>query len=390
MMKTLYIYIIGVMLCLGLLLTLGSCSSDSADDTGLPEKPEQPGKPTQPEQQNMRELHLSLGTHQFMSTRASGDLPTDFEAYNHATSLTPIMQIQTYLTSMEGETPTPKYVASDFAYKLIGTETHTWESKVALKDGQYYLYGFMPKGVTESSVTIEPLDNDYSTGAILKLNGLNSVVPDDICVIVGAEGYGSESKPNVPDMSSRWGQFDYKTSDGDKLFLLVDHLYSGIQFNMRLGDKYSQLRSIKVRKIQLTPKDGDNEVVKTVDATVTIRANSENESPISVSIQEKERGIDPNPAVLYEGEKELNNDAQKFLACFCPSNNKKFVLETTYDVYDTKDNLIRQGATASNAIALQMDMSAGQIHYVNITVEPTYIYVLSDPDLDNPTFQVEN
>lgn len=384
MMRMLYRYIIGLMLCLGLLLTLGSCSSDSADDTGLPEKPEQPGKPEQPEQQNLRELYLMFGSHRYMSTRNSGDLPTNFELYKHTESLTPITQIQTYLTSTDGT-----YVASDFNYQKTEEEKHTWVSKVALKDGQYYLYGFMPKGVTGSGVTIAPYDNDYSKGAILKLNGLNSVIPDDICVIVGAEGYGSTTKPGVPDMSSHLGQFGYHTSDGDKLFLLVDHLYSGIQFNMRLGEKYSQLRSIKVKKIQLTPKDGDNEVVKTVNATVTIQANNQNASPISVVIEEKERGIDPNPAVLYEGEKELNNDAQKFLACFCPSNNKKFVLETTYDVYDIHENLIRQGATASNGIAIQTDMSAGQIHYVNITVEPTYIYVLSDPDLDNPTFVVE-
>ena len=381
MMRTLYRYIIGIMLCLGLLLTLGGCSADHDDVGEQPEQPEQPGKPDQPEQQNLRELHLSFGYHRYMSTRA---LPADFELYNHSESLTPITQIQTYLTSTDGT-----YVASDFTYKLSEGKD-TWESKVALKDGQYYLYGFMPKGVTGSGVTIAPYDNDYSKGAILKLNGLNSVVPDDICVIVGAEGYGISPKTDVPDMSSRWGQFDYNTNDGDNLFLLVDHLYSGIQFNMRLGDNYSKLRSIKVRKIQLTPKDGDNEVVKTVDATVTIQANDQNASPISVVIEEKEKGIDPNPAVLYEGEKKLTNVDQKFLACFCPSNNKKFVLETTYDVYDIHENLIRQGAKASNGIAIQTDMSAGQIHYVNITVEPTYIYVLSDPDLDNPTFQVEN
>ncbi len=374
------------MLCLGLMLTLGGCSADHDDVGEQPGLPEQPGKPDQPEQQNMRELHLSFGSHRYMTTRASGDLPADFELYNHSTSLTPIMQIQTYLTSMEGTSP--EYVANDFTYKQSEGKD-TWESKVALKGGQYYLYGFMPKGVTGSGVTIAPYDNDYSKGAILKLNGLNSVVPDDICVIVGAEGYGSTTKPGVPDMSSHLGQFGYNTSDGDKLFLLVDHLYSGIQFNMRLGEKYSELRRIKVKKIQLTPKDGDNEVVKTVNATVTIQANTENASPISVVIQEDKKGTDPKEAVLYEGEKELTDVDQKFLACFCPSNNKKFVLETTYDVYDTNGNMIRQGVTASNAIALQMDMSAGQIHYVNITVEPTYIYVLSDPDLDNPTFVVE-
>ena len=361
----------GILLCMGLLLVLGGCSDDREDGR----------------EQTTRELRLTLGTQQYDMTRGSGDLPADFENYDYATALAPITQIQTYLTYLkDGQN---RYVPSNFSYKLNGT-AHTWVSKVALEDGQYYLYGFMPKIESEGSITITPYNNDFSQGAVLTFIDLNAVIPDDICVIVGAEGYGSTSKPTVPDMSSRLGHFGYHTADGDILFLLVDHLYAGIQFNMRMGSKYSQLRSIKVRSIKLVPKDGDNDVVETVNATVTIVANDTQTSPVSVSFVTGKTGTNPKPAALYEGEKELTTDWQRFLACFCPLTNKKFVLETTYDVYDKNENLIRKGETARNAIALQMDMEAGKLHTVNITVEPTYLYVLSEPDLDNPTFSVEN
>jgi hypothetical protein len=217
---------------------------------------------------------------------------------------------------------------------------------------------------------------------------------------VGAKGYGSD---DIPDMSSRLGVFDYTPdTDGDHIFLLIDHIYAGLKFKMQLGETYSQLRGIKVKSITLIPDNGDNEVIETVNATVTIVANSDNDNPIvpkytgeQVNIRgdvtfSSKTGKNPQPAVIYEGEgKDLTTTAQEFLACFCPSTNSKFILETKYDVYDRKGNLIREDETARNAISLQHNLTSGQMHTVKITVQPTFLYMLSEPDLDNPTFKIE-
>ena len=370
MMRTRWSHKTNMLLCMGLLLMLGGCSEDHEEGT---------------EQRSTRELRLSLGS-QHYDTRG---LPASFEEYVHAEALAPITQIQTYLTYREDEVN--GYLPCTFNYQQTTdpTPADTWVSRVTLKDGQYYLYGFMPKMEVEGGITITPYQDDFSKGAVLNFTDLNAVIPDDICVIVGAEGYGSANKSSIPDMATRLGQFDYHTNDGDKLFLLVDHLYAGIQFNMRLGDNYSKMRVIKIRSLKLTPKDGDNDVVETVNAKVTIVANTTQTDPISdVEFTISKTGTNPKPAAIYEGEKELKVTNQAFLACFCPSTNKKYVLETIYDVYDKKGNLIRKGETARNVITLNMDLNVGQLHTVNITVEPTYLYVLSDPDLDNPTFIV--
>lgn len=379
------IYIIGVVLSLGLLLTLSGCSSGHDDAGDLPGQPGQPGNsgnpdhPGQPELPGTRELHLSLGTQQYMVTRAPGALPTGFELYNHDNALAPITQIQTYFTYQDGVNGW-KYVASAFTYQKTGN-ADTWTSKVALKDGQYYLYGFMPKDNMGSSVTITAPDGGtFADGAVLTFKDLNVVSPDDICIIVGAKGY----KTDKPDMSDRLGQFGYHTEDGDNLFLLVDHLFAGLKFNIRLGEAYSQLRGIKVRSIKLIPDNGGTDVIESVTATVTV-----NSSGMTPAFSEFKYGTNPNPALLYEGEKELTTEGVEFLGCLCPTTNTKFSLEFTYDVYDSKGNLIREGEMARNAITLQHAMGPGQIHTVNMTVLPTYIYMLSDPDLDNPTFVVE-
>ena len=376
------IYIIGVMLSLGLLLTLSGCSSGHDDTGDLPEQPGQPGNPDQPEQPGSRELRLSLGSQPYRGTRAAGDLPTGFELYNHDQALAPITQIQTYFTYQDGENGPWKYVASAFTYQETD-ENDTWTSNVALKDGQFYLYGFMPKDNMGSSVKITaPGGGTFTDGAVLTFKDLNVVSPDDICIIVGAKGYSTSTKP---DMRTRLGQFGYHTDDGDNLFLLVDHLFAGLKFNIRLGEAYSQLRGIEVTRIELVPDNGGTDVIESVTATITVNSSGMNPPVFS----EFKYGTNPKPALLFEGEKELTTTGVEFLGCLCPTTNTKFSLEFTYDVYDSKGNLIRKGETARNAITLQYNMVSGQIHTVNMTVLPTYIYMLSDPDLDNPTFVVE-
>ena len=140
----------------------------------------------------------------------------------------------------------------------------------------------------------------------------------------------------------------------------------------------------------------------TVKAKVTIVNNADGQNPIvpiptgggnfkggKVEFTVESIGAQPRPAVLYQGDDLwLTATDQPFLACFCPSTNTNFVLETNYDVYDRYDHLFRANQTARKRIKLQWSLTSGQIHTINITVSPTYLYVLSDPDLDNPTFNV--
>ena len=68
----------------------------------------------------------------------------------------------------------------------------------------------------------------------------------------------------------------------------------------------------------------------------------------------------------------------------------KFVLKTTYDVLDKKGNVTRSGTSAVNIYESTKNEKIVQGTYFNIhiTVEPTYLYQLSDGDLDNPTLKI--
>lgn len=386
-MKTKHIYmIIGVILCATVQWLFSSCDED---------------QPETSKQTRTHELRLSLGAQRYDMTRG---LPDNFELYSHATSFQPFTQIQGYMTFDEGG---PDYMSCVFDYTKTDDDKHTWASRVILKTlttgNKYYLYGYMPKEDVGSQVVVAPYKGSYANGAVLTLNDLNAVTPNDVCVIVGAQGYdGTEAE--IPDMSSKLGVFDYTPdTNGDFIYLLIDHIYAGLKFNMKLAPTYSELRGIKVKTIKLKPENGSNDVIETVNATVTIVANSSNKNPIvpsytgemvntsgSVEFENSKVSSNPTATEIYKGEgKDLTTTAQEFLACFCPSTASKFILETTYDVYDRKGNLIREGETASNTISLQYNLTSGQMHTVNITVQPTFLYMLSDPDLDNPTFKIE-
>lgn len=369
------------------ILSLVGCADDPADSR---------------EQMRTHELRLSLGTHQFDATRAPGDLPDNFEAYDYSTTMVKIQEIQGYMAYWNKDKEPAGWDALSCIFSTSGTDG-IWTSRVALKPlspdadnlgrETYYLYGFLPKESVNGSVSIAPYNNSsYADGAVMTFKGLNTVVGNDLCVFVGVQGYGKTiTSVSDIDMSLRLGKFNYyPETEGNLIYLLVDRFYAGLKFSMTLDAKYAELRDIKVKKVKLTPKDGDNDVIETVNAVVTIKANNAN--PLSVDFQNPKSGNKPAEATLYNGEsigeaKSLSTNPA-FIACVCPGVNTKFSLETTYDVYDKEGNKIRENERVRNAISLRYDLARGVLHTVNILVKPTYLYVLSDPDLDNPTFQV--
>ena len=69
-----------------------------------------------------------------------------------------------------------------------------------------------------------------------------------------------------------------------------------------------------------------------------------------------------------------------------------YILRSTYDVYDKKGNLVRQGCVAENRIEPAEIFGSSQLrrgwkYTIQLKLKPTYLYVMSDPDLDNPTIE---
>jgi hypothetical protein len=239
----------------------------------------------------------------------------------------------------------------------------------------YTVYGYMPK-ITGMSSSLSSVTPD---GATLTINGIKPVTTDDICIITGVK---------ETDEGLKEGQFSWNTpTTGNQTFyinILMDHLYAAAQFRLKIDAEYAALRTIKLKTMTLRTDYGS------VIATITLTHNTTGASPIS-NVNFAASGS--SDAVLV-----FNSDTGTALdkdtpvdinTCFAPTLSNNLTMVTTYDVYDRKGNLIRENSEATNKLP-NLAAVRGQKVQVNLTVNPTYLYVLSEPDLDNPTIKIEN
>lgn len=286
-------------------------------------------------------------------------------------------------------------------------------------DDNYYLYGIVPYNA--ANVDITPLNGNYLNGAVMAMDGLASVMNQDPCIVVGAK-HGSKNDGNdpVPAVSPmKLGDFycNFKVSSSveqnslkpNYLFLLFDHLYAALRFRFRVDAKYAELRSIRLKKLEMMAYQDQActlPVQENVRTTVTLEANNTGASPIVGSIEfTQEGGPMGNFALIYENSEgnliPTGNEYTDNLG-FVPKIKSYFKLRSTYDVYDTnktvennnKGNLIRKDCVAENKIdPMQLfqteSLDRGNLYTLNLTIKPTYLYVLSEPDLDSPTVTVE-
>ena len=303
--------------------------------------------------------------------------------------------------SMENQSIETFFTRDDIAPQQ-GTfyyDKNSWKLSMDINQtGYYYLYGFLPKNEAVSA-RVEA-NGSYSNGAVMTLNGLRTVTPADICFIAGAkEGSGAET---VDGLQTGAFKINAQATGGNShnyIFLLFDHLYSAMRLCYTIDASYSELRTVKLRKLELKAlPDNDGTPVKAKqNAVITLQANESNTSPLvgSVVFTPDNNCADAELELLYDGEVQLEtNNPVKFMGSFIPGSTSYFKVRTTYDVYDKKGNLLREGSEAENIISLRdifetPTISRGHMFSITFTVQPTYYYVLSGFDLNTPTMEME-
>ena len=324
-----------------------------------------------------------------MSTRS---LPDGYVPYNVLYPTT-VPEKTTIGIFMPPERITPSV---DFVYKA-GNE---WESTIGITDGtQYYIYGFMPKEDTQGAV-IAPLNSDYANGATLTLRGLNSVTGADVCLVVGVKKWeptppSSTIAPGIEDSGIRLGEFGYAggPAGSNYVYLLLKHIYAGLHFKAHVDPGYGALRSIHVTKLEIL----SDALADAIDLTIELTANDEGNDPVTGIQYAPSQGANTSASATlfpYEGgpaEVEIPvSSPAGFLACYAPSICNSFELQTTFDVYDKQGNKTRENCVVRNVINNNLipqisTMAAGELYTIDMLIKPTFLYVLSDPDLDNPT-----
>jgi hypothetical protein len=224
----------------------------------------------------------------------------------------------------------------------------------------------MPK-ITGMSSSLSSVTPD---GATLTINGIKPVTADDICIITGVK----ETDTGLKEGQFHW--FMTYANDNFYMYLLMDHLYASVKFSLIVSEQYAQLRTIKLKTMTLSVNNAS------VNAAVTLH-NTDGTSPIT-SVTYTLTG-DNCAAEIFnnaEGQALSSTTPIAVSACFVPTLSSDLTLFSTYDVYDSKGNLIRANCEATNKIP-NLEASRGQRVQLNMKVDPTYLYVMSDKDLDN-------
>ena len=232
----------------------------------------------------------------------------------------------------------------------------------------YTVYGYMPK-ITGMSSSLSSVTSD---GATLTINGIKPVTADDICIITGVK---------ETDTGLKEGQFGWRmenANDNFYMYLLMDHLYASVKFSLKVSEEYAQLRTIKLKTMTLKTDKAS------VSAQVVLKHNMEGNSPITGDVTYTPTDGSCSEEIFNNADGEALSSATplNIIACFAPTLSNNLTLFSTYDVYDSKGNLIRANCKATNKIP-NLEASRGQRVQLNMKVDPTYLYVMSDKDLDN-------
>ncbi len=366
MMNKIFKYVYVALLSL-VALCLVSCSDDE------PEEPKYP-------------LELrSLGTvYQVPFVRT---LPSGYTKYNtlYPSADPSYASIAVYLT--QGKDAASK--SGEFTYD----GNNKWESSVAVKEENYYMYGFMPADGATGIVTYK--GSSFAEGAVMTLTGLDAVTPADVCVIVGVYGGSSNADITEASVPIQPGAFAYhgKTQD-NYVYLLLDHLYANMNFEYTVDATYSALRTIKLKKVE-----AESSLNGTINATITLAANGTGENPVTNVTYSTTSTTTEAKTLLNKASGEeltLSTSATSVPGYFTPvstSGNLSFTITSTYDVYDRKGNLVRKDCSATNVITINTSsypINRGSTYTIRMDVVPTYLYQLSEPDLNNPTIISSN
>ena len=322
------------------LLFAAGCSKDAADHTESAQEP-QPA--------SLKVVGLTRAT--------SGN--TDWD------------DIHIYLTSSGTQVAEGK-----FGY---ANDTKEWSTHLKLKSGAgtFRLYGFMPD---DPSLTAS-LQNVTTVDAQIKLENVNPLTTIDYCVVTGVRQV--ETASDHTSATRGMFSFDYDSYRQNYINLFLDHLMSRLVFNMKISPTYDAVRTIKVKKMTLKLAD-----ISSMSVTVTF---SDNHGISAISYLPT--GAAANSCIIENEEKTLTTSPAAICTGYMVPDNvfiNKLELETEFEVYNKKGNKIAERTAVNKLTEPLAELQRGEERTLLLTIDPSYLYVLSDPDLDNPTITIDN
>lgn len=319
--------------------------------------------------------------------------------------------IQMFLMSGDAESTITHLAEGQFVYDA--TASPQWSSTIGLKNTYNCIYGFSPATAASAEISLPTEKTSYKDGAVLTLTNINPVMGSDLCVIVGVSHGTNSTTDDAPAEIPDRGKFYFEKKTNNYITVLLDHLFAKISFCVKIDPDYHNMRAIKVKKIELLSD-------KTLTAVkVPLTANESDQSPIGTiqyTTNDVASDADLPSGTIYdfttdtdathsEGVELPEDDSWTIPGFFAPAGNgdaaigRHLSVRFTYDVYayDVFDNnkvRVRENCVAVNSLPHVTidgaDLQRGQSTTITLTVKPTYLYQLSESELDNPKITIGN
>ena len=256
------------------------------------------------------------------------------------------------------------YGATAQPYTMSWVNNSKLSANLWLETGDYKFYGYAPQQDGAS------FDNTNKTLTIRNIPGLSDkdmlVINPCSATVTSAELGGTKT-----------------------VSLQMDHLMAKITPYFYINSTYNNLREIEIKSVKFTLEDS-----KTFQANVTYNDNNLSytttwEASVSTSVQEIPLFKDNSNTINFLTTS--STGAQSYGQCYIvPSQNGQDItnlkMTVTYDVYDKKQQRVRENETATNKVVVKVNsttktkLEAGKNYKLNIQIIPTYLYVLSDND----------
>lgn len=346
-----------------------ACCSSSGDDGG------QPGD--YPEGPLEGEL-LRVGS----VTRSGDEDPQNLDP-----NPLPWGNIKLYMIPGEGDYPKTPTSANTgvIAYNGLGDDGYIiWDTshlRLVVKPGRdYYMFGYMPAGFCTAEPTVQQTS---ATSATMTFTDLPTVTNEDFCIIVGAKE--GKTPLGIADQGSFIYHAPENTSNGYYVSLLADHLYASVEFRVTIDHDYNVLRKVMLTKMTLKSSAAGKTLL---DTQITLTMNDQGAHPIATNpvntlktegiaqfdLYNNTDGVELSPTV-----------AQSFTGCFAEGLGGDLSIECQYDIYDRVSgalNKIETRTVVNGLKSLLQNQRRGRKKVINMKVDPTYLYQLSDGDVD--------
>jgi len=323
------------------------------------------------------ELLMGMNQHEEvnLATRA---LPTGYTKFEPATDPG---KIGIFMTQKQSKA----YTYSDISGTFTWQNSTTWKSSVSVTydpsdatlSPDYYVYGYMPAGGTIDA-TMTSSDGNFETGGVMSLTNVPPVSNEDVCIITGVKAGVSDGGTGYVDIAAadvKVGKYNFTASTKNSIYLLLDHIYSKFSLQMKVADKYNQLRTIKVTEMKMSASA----------SSITVNVTYQNGEAPTVSLV-KGSSSTPMESTLLSSEKALSTTNTDLTTFYCASVLDYITITTKFDVYDkaATPNKLRSGCTSTNTIKVQ-NLEKGKHYTIQSIVNPTYLYQLGQEDLNQPT-----